>query len=442
MKFQIRIYRKITIALLAACLLGAAGCEIDEIKDPNGPSLSALINNASRSDLNSVVSGIEFLMINDVDFYYDATGIIGREFYFFTSADTRFTGELLGKGSQLLDNAGFYGTRPYQGRYRAIKNTNILVEAVDNNASKIGLTAQEANGYKGFAKAMQAYELHLALMLQYQNGIRTNVADFDNPGPFVSYDQALIDIRALLDESISLLSSAEITFPLSPGYDDFNSSATFAQFVNGIAARIAIYQDDKSGALNYLNNSFMDLNGNFDAGPARFYSAAGGEQINELFRPLDQAEALVAHPEIIEDLTGSPNDLRNAKIVQRSASVSSDGLTSDHDVSVYRSLDANVPLIRNEELILLYAEANIGSNNAEALTALNRVRMGNGIPAVTLTTDAELVDELLEQRKLSLFYEGHRWVDMRRYDRLSQLPLDREGDDVWVQMPRPVSEIE
>ena len=36
----------------------------------------------------------------------------------------------------------------------------------------------------------------------------------------------------------------------------------------------------------------------------------------------------------------------------------------------------------------------------------------------------------------------HRWVDMRRYGRLGQLPIDRAGDDVWEQMPRPVTEVQ
>ena len=28
--------------------------------------------------------------------------------------------------------------------------------------------------------------------------------------------------------------------------------------------------------------------------------------------------------------------------------------------------------------------------------------------------------------------EGHRWIDVRRYNLLSTLPIDRPGDDVWA----------
>ena len=442
--FNIKYIQKFTTAFLLVLLLGTYSCNIDEIPNPNGPSISEILNNATRGDLSVLVSGIEALMINDVDFYYDVTGIVGREFYFFTSADTRFTGELLGKGAQVLDNAGFYATRPYQGRYRTIKNANILIEAVQNqnNITNLLLTDEEINGYLGFAKVAQAYELHLALNLQHNNGIRLDVSDFDNLGPFVSREDALEGILALLDEAISDLSRAGdvFAFSLSPGYDGFSTPATFAQYANGLAARIAIYIGNKSAALNYLSLSFMDMMGDFNIGPARFYSTAGGEQINELFRTLDVSEALVAHPDFIADLQANPTDIRNSKIVARTDPASSDDLTSDHDVSVYKSNEALVPLIRNEELILLFAEAHIGTNNGMALDALNKIRTGNGLTTVTLSTDEELVDELLEQRRFSLFFEGQRWVDMRRYNRLGDLPIDRPDDDVWLEFPRPASE--
>src|SRR5438034_258351 len=41
------------------------------------------------------------------------------------------------------------------------------------------------------------------------------------------------------------------------------------------------------------------------------------------------------------------------------------------------------------------------------------------------STDAEFVNALLHERLYSLLYEGHRWVDMRRYGRLNQVIIDR-----------------
>jgi hypothetical protein len=47
---------------------------------------------------------------------------------------------------------------------------------------------------------------------------------------------------------------------------------------------------------------------------------------------------------------------------------------------------------------------------------------------------------MLNQRRYSLFFEGHRWVDMRRYNKLAELPIDRPNDDVWTLMPIPQTE--
>ena len=91
----------------------------------------------------------------------------------------------------------------------------------------------------------------------------------------------------------------------------------------------------------------------------------------------------------------------------------------------------------------MLAEANIGTNNAAAIAALDVIRTAHGLGAYSGgTADAEVTNELIYNRRYSLFGEGHRWVDMRRWDLLSQLPIDRTGDDVWVEMPRPVSEVD
>ncbi len=427
------------IILTLAFLSLTVSCDIEDQANPNGSSIEGFLLDASKSEMQTLVTGMESLLRQEINFYYDVTSIIGREYYFFTGSDPRYTGEVLGKGDAMLDNAGFYGTRPYFGRYKTIKNANVLLDAIANTTQ---LTPAEASGLRGFAKTFQAYELHLALMLQYQNGIRIEVADVNNLGPFVSYADALAAIQALLDDGYRDLQAAgdSFSFGLSGAMDGFNSPATFAQFNRAIGARIALYQGNMSDVITYLSSSFMDLNGDLDIGPGRFYSSAGGDLNNTLFRVPDQADAIIAHPSFIADMI--PGDTRSSKVLERSASLSLDGLSGTHDVWVYKSLNDPVPYIRNEELVLIYAEANVSTNITEAVNAINVVRNAAGIGDYSGATDAaSVMNEILFERRYSLFGEGHRWVDMRRLNRLNELPLDRAGDDVWVQMPVPVSEI-
>ena len=111
---------------------------------------------------------------------------------------------------------------------------------------------------------------------------------------------------------------------------------------------------------------------------------------------------------------------------------------------------APFPIIRNEELILRRAEANINLGNLAAAEAdINLVRQVSGqLGPVTLSAGNAL-DQVLHELRYSLFNEGHRWIDLRRYGRLNTLPLDRglndagdgRGPDVVIpQMPIPSAE--
>jgi len=99
----------------------------------------------------------------------------------------------------------------------------------------------------------------------------------------------------------------------------------------------------------------------------------------------------------------------------------------------YPTPNASIPIIRNEELILLDAETQwfrAAPNKAQAVADLNLIRQtSGGLAPTTVTTgsaDAAFLDDLLKQRLYSLIYEGgHRWIDMRRYGRLSQVIIDR-----------------
>ncbi|MBL0248688.1 MAG: RagB/SusD family nutrient uptake outer membrane protein [Sphingobacteriales bacterium] len=91
---------------------------------------------------------------------------------------------------------------------------------------------------------------------------------------------------------------------------------------------------------------------------------------------------------------------------------------------------------------MLYAETMIHLNdNNEAVNTLNTIRVSHGLGAYSggVTTD-ELINEMLKQRRYSLFAEGHRWIDMRRYGKLGELPIDRAEDDVWSAFPIPITE--
>lgn len=434
------IYKNKLVALAIACMLFATSCEIDELDDPNNPSVD-LVNNATLSELQNLITGIEAGMRNRLGTYYDDVGVIGREFYRFSGSDPRFTADLLGKGSAELDNNTFYITGPYAERYRVVKNANFLLEAVDKTPAAISDT--QKNYMRGFAKTIKAYQFLLNLNLLYENGIRTNVSDPDNLGPFRTYEQSLDDIETLLNEAATALegSEDEFVFSLSSGFEGFDDPAGFLEFNRALAARVALYQGDNTAALDYLDDSFYSMTGDLDVGPEHFFSTSGGDLTNPMFFPANASgETRVAHPSFVTDAL--PNDDRLNKVSERESAASLDNLNSNYDVMVYPSQADNIPIIRNEELILIYAEANaLLGNSGPAVTAIDAIRAAHGLdPYTGGTTEEELINEILFQRRYSLFAEGHRWIDMRRYERHEELPIDRAGDNVWEQFPIPVTE--
>jgi starch-binding outer membrane protein, SusD/RagB family len=75
--------------------------------------------------------------------------------------------------------------------------------------------------------------------------------------------------------------------------------------------------------------------------------------------------------------------------------------------------------IRLAEVYLIRAEARarIGTDLAGAASDLNVVRTRAGLPNTTAATQADLLTAILAERRVELAHEGHRFFDLRRYDR-------------------------
>jgi hypothetical protein len=150
-------------------------------------------------------------------------------------------------------------------------------------------------------------------------------------------------------------------------------------------------------------------------------------------------------------LNGSPDLRFLTKLVKRQPSSfgTPQVLTSDLGWIRYPSPNSPIPLIKNEELILLRAEANIGLNNpAAAVPDINLVRTTSGglLPYAGPVDQPSLLTELLYNKRYSLLYEGgHSWIDFRRYSRTADLvAFDRPGpppDVIFNTLPIPSAEV-
>jgi hypothetical protein len=440
-------------AVLTGLLQGCGLTELQTPIDPNNPSLGSVSQNATRGQIQSLVTGLE---ARHRDYVFNVTamyGSFGREIWYLNASDPRWQTDWLGQANRQPDVNLFQYLPTYTLPYQAIRQAITLIDAANNTAPGT-LTDAEKAAIPGFAKTIEGYQFLLVLNGQYENGIRMDVADLQNPGPFVPYPEALTRIRTLLDEGFAELGTAgtgNFPFRLTAGFTGtgFGTIAALRQLNRAIAARVSLYQQNWPETLAAVNASFYNLTGDLDAGPAHTYGAPP-DAFNPLFFVLNANvnTMIVAHPTLLRDTLAGDLRVRN-KLFRRQAPVvvTTDGrpLAGLYQDRRYPANTSPVKFFRNEELVLIAAEAHAQlGNTAQAVAHLNRIRTAAGLSAYTgATTRDALISEILYQRRYSLWAEpwGHRWIDLRRYNRLSEIDVSLDGGRVYTQLARPQAEI-
>lgn len=447
---------KLIVFTLSVIFLALTSCEVNEVQDPNNPTLASVTTNANKSQLQVLVTGLEARHRGYLTNVVQMFGAFGREVWPYFASDPRFINDWLGIGRTETYPDFFGSAGSYTTPYLAVKQANTLIAAADNSSY---VTQQEADGYTGFAKTIKGFQLIWPLMQQWDNGIRIDVEDPLNPGPVVTRAQAIDAIRQILEEGANDLKAAGNTFAfsLTSGFTGFDTPAGMLKVNRAIAARVALYDEDWQGALTALNESFMNLNAStpedLNVGPKHVFGVAP-DATNPLFYPFDQSTStiLIAHPALIEDALPGDKRIEN-KFAMRTIPVQNNSLKNangDLLLGIYQDKrwannSAPIAFIRNEELILIYAEAQAHlGKTTEAVKAINTIRNIWMVGDYTGATDLNaLIDEILFQRRYSLWAEGgHRWIDLRRTGRLNANYVDlRDRGSIYTQVARPVAEI-
>jgi starch-binding outer membrane protein, SusD/RagB family len=436
--------------LAFAVALGSSACNYD-IANPNSPNIIG--ENPNRSEVAAAANGLLIATRSDVADWALKGGILGREAYRFDGSDPRFTGEL--EQGPLDAGSRAFGGNHWGEEYAAIRSANDLLRVLPTASV---LTAEEQSAVSGYAKTLQAYNFLIVLDSHTQDSIPIDVGTDVSapPAPFRTRVDAFDHVVGLLETGANELAAggASFPFPLPAGFNGFNTPATFVLFNRALRARVAVYRQDYAGALTALATSFIDPLAPLDKGVYMDFSAGPGDLTNALAIDPQTGEnfghpTLETQAQIQSD--GISRDRRFlTKLVKRAVRSfgTPQALTSDLGWVRYPSPNSPIPLIKNEELILLRAEANIGLNDLPpAVSDLNLVRQtSGGLPVYAgLVDQASLLTELLYNKRYSLMYEGgHSWIDYRRYGRTADLTsLDRVGpppDVIFPTLPIPTAE--
>lgn len=430
-----------TIAVAALALAACSESRL-AVTNPNTPTVAGAA--ADPQALQLQATGLLRQLRNGRGAYITSTGRFGREAYVYTPQEGRNTSAyLIGiAGQNRLDPAGF-AVENWGAQYGNLRD----IFNFKNTIAASSLTAEQKNAGQGFAKTLEGLELLYVISTRDTLGAVVEIKqDASNLAPFVSRDSVYKYILATLDDGAANLAAGGSAFPftLHAGFNGFNTPATFRQFNRAIAARAAAYYATAGGgtaawqrALTALGASFINTGATtraaLDVGPAHVYSGSTGDANNPLAAALNTD--LYAHMSIEADAplrADGSRDLRyQSKIGTRPTRQAPQalGIPSSLGFNVYPLGATPIPIIRNEELLLLRAEALLATGDAAgAVGIIDQIRVNSGgLAASGLTGSspaATVLTELLVQKRFSLLLEGHRWVDMRRYNRLDQLPRD------------------
>lgn len=442
--------RKTIIALTLMGALAVSACEFN-LTDPNNPP--PIGPNATPDQVKSAAVGLLVALRVDVTRWVLNNGILGREAYRLDTADPRFTTELLAGPLDPSNDA--FGGGQWAAEFRAIQSGYAILNVIGSAQ----LPADQQDAVRGFVHTMQAVAFLMILNSHTQDSIPIDVnRSINQPlAPFVTNDSAYKHVLVLLDSGRAELQAAT-AFPFNPGpgFVGFNTPATFLEVNRALAARVQAYRASPAtpgvgctacwdSVLTDLAASFIDPTAPLSTGVYHVYSTGNQDVTNGLSQDVASAIQL-AHPMVKDSAEtqsgGGALDRRLlARVTDRKAATATVPdtfslacLKSALSWIRYPTPNSSIPIIRNEELFLLRAEANwfgVTGSKANAISDLNFIRQTSGnLPAYTTqltvaSTDAEFVNALLHERLYSLLYEGHRWVDMRRYGRLNQVIIDR-----------------
>lgn len=411
-----------SIAALSV-LLCLSACQDLNVPNYNDISAEDLATNPTPASLSAAAQGLLQGARGLTAAFVQTQGVWGRELYNLRPEEPRtITNALI---NPIGESNAFWG-----GPYAQVRNIRAVLAAAD---AVEGISDAEKNALRGFCYTLWAEALfHMNLMHGGLGGPITTPDDVQELAQIVSEDAVYTEVDRLFDEGATLLQSGGNTFPfnMTPDMSDVGTPAGFLQVNRALKVRYLKYTDQWTEVLATLPATFIDVAAPLTFGAYHSYSTNSGDATNTLGGAF--SVALYAHPRFRADaqLQGDGSLDQRAldktyttpefKLLGISATEKFGGWTGFNGLSDPRSW------IRNEELILIRAEANLAQgNDAQALQDVNFIReTSGGLDPISGAawngmTDDERLSEILYNKFMSLVLEGgFTYLDARQYGRL------------------------
>lgn len=460
--------KKHIAALMAATVAFGACKDSTSVPDFNNPSVESVGGALSKGNLQTLITGILDTERRDLDYpFFVFPATMSRDVLRLDNSESRFIQETL----EYTPVPGGFLARGFQPYYTTIRAENNLIAAVPKATAD--LSAGDKSAILGFTKTLKANDFYRVLVTRDTIGLPINVDDPDKIAPIICKPGVLTYLSALLDSAYTDLQAAQAggttTFPatLPSGWTsiggDYSQIANLIKYNRGLKGKIDVYRGIGGNAASYqtaiaaLNIALAGDPGTAASlanGPYYQFSTLSGEVTNPLFD-----SRIHFQPSVYDSLQAG--DKRGSKITVEStpATLKVDGVSfsTKYDPTVALTTNAAnqtrpIPILKNEELYLLRAQAKIGVGDlAGAAADANVVRtVSGGLAPVTFTSKTDAINKVLYEKRYSLLTDGgQRLVDLRAYGRFNATTfppgtqLSPYPNDPFVKVtPYPQAEID
>lgn len=404
--------------------------------------------------------------------------ILARDVYRIDASESRYVIETLGGQA---DPGSFAGGSGFAGFYTLARAANNLLIGLRNPPPNT-YTAGEIAVSKGFFRTMKAKAFYDVISLRDSIGIPLQTDNPQEITPIYCKPYVLNYIAAQLDSAYTDLVAAGSTktpFVLPSSWTatvagrDYRVPANLIRLNRGLKGRLDFYRAMQNRAtpdVALLNTAVAELTaalggvteGNvpaadFPKGPQYQFSTSS----NELLNP--RADAKISANNSLRDSVATrtavdatapwdSTDTRRAKLIPRTGALNGNGLSTNYTFSFATATGANqlatIPLLKDEELVLLRAQANAelgAAGLAKAYLDAQSVHAAYGtIPLPAFTTRDIARRYILREKRLSLLFEGpQRLMDLRTYGYLNNtyLPKELSTDPFNAAFPIPRAEL-
>jgi hypothetical protein len=485
-----RLRAGLSASLVVIGLAGVAACKDTAVPNFRSPQ----INPESPSGIQFLVTGV--IANSRADIGQDILALSGfsREVGVFTTTDSRFITEWMGDGN-VIPNSDFYGGGGWAAEFENAKDAEAIIQDVPKVTP--AYSASDASLITGVMKTIEAYNMMLVAETRDTNGVPIFgfAASPATPAPILCIKDVWKGISAMLDSAeADLDAGAPGALPISlpPGYaaasaaGPSGTAGTFAGFNRALAAyaklqyaygttrspgggapatpttagaplmSALVSADSAVHASNLYNPAALTppTAGDFTDPLAVYhnFSSTSGDLDNPVTFAVGQTTTVFVLDTVASEIAAG-GDLRAIKLISNSVApnseagpvanaVAADSIT----IGFYQSASSPVPIIRNEELVLIEAAIQLGEGNlANAVTSINAIRanVGNVPPYSGAMTYVAVRNQLLHEMRASNIGEPgeERIMAVRNYG-LQTLQTTTWGstDTHATLLPIPINE--